>query len=270
MTSAADQILLRDLDLTTDLLVSQFVKDPLSARPAEKLLVWDAFNTHRNNIISKLQASLPSNPDSLVGRDRISAGRLYNTITALESEDSREKALEYGKLAIRLDPNLGRTNWPLIAELLKEQGEPEMSEALDLYTQSNDANSWEEKRNLLEQSVATDPTFFWSYNNLAWHMAAAEIPTERNGGVAVSYALKACELDCYQYWGVLDTLAAAYAENGQFDKAVEWLINAIAKCPEDTIEMQALLERYRNHESYPYPDLDEDSNDEVQANDEDD
>ena len=261
VTSAADQILLRDLDLTTDLLVSQFVKDPLSARPAEKLLVRDAFNTHRNHIISKLQASLPSNPDSLVGRDRISAGRLYNTITALESEDSREKALEYGKLAIRLDPDLGRTNWPLIAELLKEQGEPEMSEALDLYIQSTDANSWEEKRGLLEQSVAADPTFFWSYNDLAWHMAAAEIPTERNGGVAVSYALKACELDCYQYWGVLDTLAAAYAENGQFDKAVEWLINAIAKCPEDTMEMQALLERYRNHESYPYPDLDDDGDD---------
>lgn len=85
-----------------------------------------------------------------------------------------------------------------------------MANALDFYNQSGEAGDWEEQRELLEQSIAADPTFYWSYNNIAWHLAAAEDPAERNGAEAIKYAKRACDLEGYHYWGLLDTLAAAF------------------------------------------------------------
>jgi formylglycine-generating enzyme required for sulfatase activity len=67
-------------------------------------------------------------------------------------------------------------------------------------------------------------------------------------------ATTACALDGYKYSEFLDTLAAAYAENGDYDKAVESIRRAIAACPHDTSGLESLLERYQAGQSFPYPD----------------
>ena len=57
-------------------------------------------------------------------------------------------------------------------------------------------------------------------NELAGHWATSKNPSERNGQAAVRFAERAVELTRREDFDVLDTLAAAYAEVGQFDKAV--------------------------------------------------
>ena len=56
-------------------------------------------------------------------------------------------------------------------------------------------------------------------NNLAWLLATASDARCRNGAEAISYARRACELTQYQEPMLIGTLAAAYAEGGQFTNA---------------------------------------------------
>jgi hypothetical protein len=49
----------------------------------------------------------------------------------------------------------------------------------------------------------------------------------RDGARAVELAAKACEITKYEQPHILSTLAAAYAETGDFDKAREWSQKAV-------------------------------------------
>jgi tetratricopeptide (TPR) repeat protein len=58
-------------------------------------------------------------------------------------------------------------------------------------------------------------------NNLAWILATAGNPALRNGQEAVQLSTRAVELTENRLPIFIGTLAAAYAEAGQFPKAVE-------------------------------------------------
>jgi len=66
-------------------------------------------------------------------------------------------------------------------------------------------------------AASAEPDFF---NLAAWLMASAPHPAWRDGSNAVVYAEKAVAATRRANANYLDTLAAAYAEIGQFDKAV--------------------------------------------------
>jgi len=59
-------------------------------------------------------------------------------------------------------------------------------------------------------------------NGLAWLMATSPVDALRNGAAAVHYATLANEQTRWQNTQYLATLAAAYAERGDFQEAVRW------------------------------------------------
>ena len=91
-------------------------------------------------------------------------------------------------------------------------------------------------------------------NDLAWVLATAPEAQLRNGQRAMQLATKAVELDGGQDWNSVDTLAAACAENKQFEAAVKLEEDAIKKAPaEEQAELKARLELYRAQKPYRLP-----------------
>lgn len=64
-------------------------------------------------------------------------------------------------------------------------------------------------------------------NNYAWVLATSTYDEVRNGKQAIELAEKACKLTKYEAAHILSTLAAGYAELGDFDKAIEWSNKAV-------------------------------------------
>ena len=64
-------------------------------------------------------------------------------------------------------------------------------------------------------------------NGLAWLLATCPDKKVRDGKKAVENAIKAYQLTEGKNWACLDTLAAAYAESGDFAKAKEWETKAV-------------------------------------------
>jgi len=60
-------------------------------------------------------------------------------------------------------------------------------------------------------------------NNLSWVLATSDDDELRDGERALEYGLRASEASDYKKPHILSTLAAAYAEKGDFDKAIEWI-----------------------------------------------
>lgn len=65
-------------------------------------------------------------------------------------------------------------------------------------------------------------------NNLAWVLATSTQDDLRSGSRALQFGKEAAELTEFKEPHILSTLAAAYAESGDFDEAVKWSGKAVA------------------------------------------
>jgi len=151
-------------------------------------------------------------------------------------EQKPEQALAQYAEAVRLAPSDVETRRQL-GLLLQQQGKPEqalrefsailelqpgqpgphyeLAVALARIGQTGEAAKH------FRQALQLKPDWVQALNNLAWILATDENAEIRDGIEAVTLSKRACELSEYQEPGVLGTLAAAYAESGQFKDAIQ-------------------------------------------------
>lgn len=105
----------------------------------------------------------------------------------------------------------------------------------------------------LEEALRMAPKNAEAHNALAWLLATAGTPGFRDGRRAVDLARKANTLSGWRDPSHLDTLAAAYAEAGDFAEAVRWQEKALADPAFKAAEHKDAQERlalYRARKAY--------------------
>src|SRR5262249_37562366 len=87
----------------------------------------------------------------------------------------------------------------------------------------------------MREALRIDPNLAHAHNGLAWLLATGPDGV-RDGKRAVEAATRACELTDWKDPELVDTLAAAYAEFGDFDKAVEYQKKAVSSLTHELVD----------------------------------
>ena len=87
-------------------------------------------------------------------------------------------------------------------------------------------------------------------NNFAWLLATAPEDKLRDGHRAIALATEACRRTGYKEDFILSTLAAAYAETGDFESARKWAAQAVEVKPSNPAEETQKDELKKELESY--------------------
>lgn len=167
-----------------------------------------------------------------IALDPEDAAAYFNRGSAWQSKGEYDKAIADYDRVIELDPEdadayFSRGDvWDIRGEY--EKAIADCSRAIDLEPDNADA-----------------------YNQLAWLRSTCPESGFRDAQAAIESALRACELTNWQDWNILDTLAAAYAETGDFESAVCWVTKALELAPEtEKAVEQNRLELYQSGTPY--------------------
>ena len=92
------------------------------------------------------------------------------------------------------------------------------------------------------------------FNNLAWVLSTSPVDSVRDAERSLEYGEKAAKLTEYSEAHILSTLAAAYAENGNFEEARKWSQKAVDLATEEDHEqleqLQQELDAYKRDEPW--------------------
>jgi Tfp pilus assembly protein PilF len=95
-------------------------------------------------------------------------------------------------------------------------------------------------------------------NNFAWVLATSPKDDVRDGKRALDLATKAAEKTTYNVPHILSTLAAAYAETGDFETAKKWSQKAVELGEDEETKKQLSAELKSYEEGKPVRELQED------------
>lgn len=198
------------------------------------------------------------------------AGAHDNLGNLLATQGRNAEAIEQFQKALEIDPQNSKVHYNL-ADLFFAQGQ--WREAVEHYQQAlkqmPDSVHAHYQLGLalqclgepaaaiaqFQKVVELDPLHVTAQNNLAWMLATCPDASLRNGPKAVAVAQRAVQLSAGTSPQILDTLAAAYAEAGQFPEAIETARQALDlsvtqnnKALTDIIQNQ--LKLFKNHSPY--------------------
>jgi len=155
---------------------------------------------------------------------------------ALASKGDLESALVHFQKAAELDPNLPKVHYNIARILLREsrldQAVAHLQKELQVNPTSADAHNdlgtaWSQQGQIdraiseWQKTLELRPDNLNAYCNLVWVLATFPDETIRDGAKAVALGERALQLSSEDDPRIFRLLAAAYAENGQFDKATE-------------------------------------------------
>jgi hypothetical protein len=90
-------------------------------------------------------------------------------------------------------------------------------------------------------------------NNLAWVLATSKDDAVRDAEKSIKHGLKACELTKYEKPHILSTLAAGYAEKGDWETAIKWSSKAVELGVKDEMvdeQLKKELESYKQQKPW--------------------
>ena len=198
-------------------------KDNFMAHYKLGVMLWAS--SQQNQALNELQEAVRINPDFAMAHKYLG--------TACASLERIPEAFAHYKKGLELAPDdaatwfnyalccckMGRLN-DALASCQKSQaigGDPSRQHWINLILQ-HQALAKQQNADL-RAALEKNPDRGDAIDNLAWFLATTVSEDERNGVEAVQLATRACELS-HNNPACVATLAAAYAETGQSDKAI--------------------------------------------------
>ncbi len=191
-------------------------------------------NKQYDEALADIETVIKANPDltvahGLKAQTLASMERFPEAIEELKKLTDDEETQPEFQLQLALYHLFAKQPREAIAaysDLLKEDDDnfPALRGRADAYLNIGEhANAVADFKKALE----VEPKESGLLNNYAWVLATSPDDNVRDGKLAVELATKACEETNHEESHILSTLAAAYAEAGDFDKATEWSRKAI-------------------------------------------
>jgi tetratricopeptide (TPR) repeat protein len=221
--------------------------DPTSARAFNDLGVLLLQTGRVEEAVAQFEKATALKPDFAAGRANLGGalakqGRLDEAVVELRRAlelDAGYAPAHYNLGLIwsrRGDAEGAMREWRRALELDPKYAEAHVSLGDALYAQGRAAEALAQWREGLELQPNDGPTL----RRAAWVLGTSPDAAIRDGGEALALAVRAVELSGGKDARVLDTLAAAYAEKGQFANAVLTARRAQAQAAQ---EKQAALAR---------------------------
>lgn len=207
---------------------------------ASRVLLAEAFSGQGEtpDAIREYDQMLGSDPDNL------SALKGLADLLATSKGTDRQRAVQLGTHACEL--TYWRQTYPIAILARAQIQDGRMHDSIGSLELACDLAVNTGKTNELEILAA-------ELNNTAWRLATSPDAAQRDGQSAVRLAQRACDLTQWHKTICVGTLAAAYAEAGQFDLAVATAERACELATENgendlLASNQQLLKLYRAHQ----------------------